>query len=229
MIKKEKFYKYELNINFLNCVSIIIALLLVIIFKNNLSNLIKYTENISDIIIIFILIILWLMFHELLHGIAYYLTGTKRENISYGIALEKGVFYCLSNQEIKREAILISLLTPLVTIGITTLIISLMYNLPLLTLLSILNIIGSSGDIIMFYDLLKLDKYFKYTEIGDPTSFLIITKQDISKIKLPGLKPISNGLYKQEKRDIQKISISNQSIVIIFLLIIIFGIIYLVG
>ena len=45
----------------------------------------------------FIVILFWFILHEIIHGIAYRIMGAKKENISYGVVLEKGIFYCKCN------------------------------------------------------------------------------------------------------------------------------------
>ena len=180
----------------------------------------------------FIIIIPWLFLHELLHGIAYYLTGTKLENITIGVALEKGVFYCLTKQETTKKGVCISLLTPFFVIGVVTYIISLVFNLPLLWFLSIMNISGASADLLMFIYISTIKGDVKYKELDDPTTFALITDVDLSK-KLPlGVKLKKEGEYPSKELDIKDhrhfiISKPSIPISIIYIIIVILGVIVL--
>ena len=96
------------------------------------------------------------MLHELLHGLGYLIGGTKRENIIYGMALEKGILYAMANQELDKKNILISLQMPFVVIGVITYIIGAIISSPLLVTLSIINLMGAAMDLVMFFYILKL-------------------------------------------------------------------------
>ena len=222
----KKYYKFEFNNIILQLLCNIPPIILIILFNDRLKPLTNYLENSLFWAILLGTILLWYLLHEIIHGIAYRLTGTKKENITFGMAIEKGVFYCLSNQEISRKAVLISLLSPLIVIGIITLIISLIFNLPLLCLLSIINIGGATGDIMMFLYIIKLDKNLQYKELGEATSFILITKEDLSKTKHFGFKLLESGEYtknKFENKNIKKINISEASYIVlgIYLIIVI--------
>ena len=116
--KDKKYYIFSLNMNFLNIFSFILFFLVIgltiIINKNFLINSINYTFSTKRLLITFIFIFLYLILHELLHSIGYYLYGAKYKNIIYGIQLEKGIFYCLCKQNIKKKNILYSLMFPLI-------------------------------------------------------------------------------------------------------------------
>ena len=60
-----------------------------------------------------------------------------KNNITYGIALEKGVLYCMCKQPTSKKVIMTSLLFPFTIIGIFTLIIGTSLNSYYLVLLSI--------------------------------------------------------------------------------------------
>lgn len=69
--KKEKYYTYKLNMKVLNVLAIIlfIVLLLAVVVLEYGDNYIIYT----NIGVLLILVILWLMLHELLHAIGFML------------------------------------------------------------------------------------------------------------------------------------------------------------
>ena len=160
--------------------------------------------------------ILYMCFHEVIHSITYVVYGAKYKNIIYGASLEKGILYCLCKQNITKKDILHSLLSPLILLGIVTYIISVIYNLPRLLLLSILNITGCSGDIIM-YMFIKMQNNIEFSEFDSPSEFALYTKEDISSKKPFGLKFLH--CKKNIKReDYKKIQISKTSIGIFIIL-----------
>ena len=127
-----------------------------------------------------------MLLHELLHSASYVLNGANFKNVIYGAMLEKGVLYCLCKENITKRNILVSLMTPLFIIGIITFVISIIFELPYLLFLSIFNISGCAGDIIMFAFISKL-KRVEFTEFDNPIDFAIYTREDVTKIKSLGL------------------------------------------
>ena len=197
----------------------VIFLIIMLFITFYFSNEITMTDK--DFELIFLLIIPYLILHELLHSIAYVINGAKFKNITYGAHLEKGILCCLCKQNVSKRNILISLLFPFVIIGVITYIIGILTNNTVLIWLSILNISGCSADLIMFFDLLKL-KDFEYSEYDNPMAFGLYTSEDLSKTKLFGLKYIGET-KSLEKNNMKKISISKFSI-ITFIIFIILGI-----
>lgn len=204
----------------LNVISLILFTALVVITR------LLIDMNIAgpEFTISFLLMIPYLILHEILHSISYCLNGADFKNITYGAHLEKGVLCCLCKQNITKRNILISLVTPLVVIGVITYIIGIITNNLILVYLSIINISGCSGDIMMFASLLKL-KNFEYSEYDNPMAFGIYTSEDLSKKKLLGLKYIGteNAL---KKENMKKISISKISI-IFFIIYILLCLVYI--
>lgn len=140
------------------------------------------------ILIFFVLLFGWCAIHEIIHGIAYQVNGAKSENITFGVALEKGIFYCKCGEFIDKKNIIVSLLSPFVIIGVITLIIGWLINSMLLIGLSIFNISGAAGDLVMFGFFIKQDKDLRFKELGDSTTFCLKTKDDLSKKKFLSVK-----------------------------------------
>ena len=166
---KKKYYMFKMNMTFMNLFSIGLIILSFFIFY------LIYGKNsfliLRGVYNPFILLYLpYLIFHELLHSLSYVIYGADFKKITYGAHLERGVLCCLCKQNITKKNILHSLLYPFIFIGIITLIIGLLINNPLLILLSLANISGCSGDLIMFYHLSRLHNY-EFSEYNDPTSF----------------------------------------------------------
>lgn len=213
--KNKKAYVYKMNLipaNVLSIVILILAAALAFFLRVELWN------NKMNYFIVFILIILYLMLHELLHGIGYFLGGTKRKYITYGIELEKGIFYAMAYSKLTKKNILISLQMPFVVIGVITFIIGVIFNIPLLVLLSIVNISGASMDLAMFIYFLRLPKDFTYSESGNPDEFVIISGEDLTKKKSIFTKIVEVKDYKEkdfEFKNLKKIKVTKLSIVLL--------------
>lgn len=213
---KKRYYLFKLNLTILNILSIIIFVFMLIIssifFNFDFLNL---SSNWFGLLFWYLL---YTFLHEILHAISYILNGAKFNKVTFGILLEKGILYCLCKQNISKKNILISSICPLFFIGFVTYIISIIYNLPLLMFMSILNIAGSAGDIVTFMYLRKI-KSFEFTEMDDPTMFALYSSKDVSKIKHFGLKFI--GRQDNVKRqDFKKVDISIISILLMLFLLI---------
>lgn len=206
----KKYYIFEMDINILNIISFILLGFMVILTCLLVGY--KAFTNIDYILVLFIYVF-WMILHEILHGFSYVLYGAKFKNITFGINLEKGVLCCLCKQNIRKKTILISLVHPFIFIGILTYIISIIFNLKILLLLSICNIAGCSGDLIMFYSLARL-KNFEFSEYDNPIGFGLYSKEDLSKRKMFGLKYIETK-DKLQKEDLKKLNVSKKSIGII--------------
>ena len=166
----KKYYIYEMNITTLNIVTILILALITPISYYLYPSAFNINENINLVLCI-VVYFLYMLFHEIFHSIAYVIYGGKYKHVTYGINLEKGVLCCLCKQDIDKRNILHSLMYPLIFLGIITFIIALIFKLPALYILSILNISGCSGDIIMYIFMKKLDDNIKFSEYDNPIGF----------------------------------------------------------
>ena len=189
-----KYYKYKLNINTINVVATILFIVACIPAYKLLYN---YISNMKNVGIVLIAYLFWMVFHEALHGIGHLLCGSKRKDISFGAAFEKGVLFCLIRKEVSKKQILISLIFPFFFIGIVTYIVGFIINSPLLIILSVFNISGAAGDLLMFYHFIKLDNDITYIEPGDGTSFYLTTC-NLKNKKMFGLEFVEEGEYKQD-------------------------------
>ena len=141
-------------------------------------------------LISFIVLILWLILHEIIHYIGYRIKGAKSKDLVFGIALEKGVFYCKCKDYIKKNCIMFSLLSPFMVIGVITYIIGMILNAPWLVFLSIVNISGAAGDLVMFSFFLKQDDDIEFKELGFSSPCVIKTRKNILEDKYLGIKNI---------------------------------------
>ncbi len=214
-----KFYTYKLNLLTLNVLAIVILFSLVIIHYVCFQN-IDFITNI-DLGIMLVALVFWFILHEVLHGIGFLILGrVKFKNVVFGAELENGIFYCMCKQKITKTNILISLLFPIFFIGIITYIIGLYFNNNLLILLSIVNISGAVGDIIMTLDILAMPNDIFYLDLDDATSFTILSTHPLQEKKYFGIKLDNHGKYTSaiSAKDYQKWHISKTSIIILTVL-----------
>lgn len=215
----KKYYIFELNIAKLNIACIflfvIVCLFTELIYKGNLF------QNLYELNLLLFLAtyIITTILHEILHGLSYKIYGGNFKKIVFGAYLEKGVLYCLCKQNITRKNILNSLMIPLFYLGIIPYIIAIIFNLPFILLLSIVNIVGTVGDIMMFMYISKLNKKIEFSEFDNPIRFAIEADYDISKIKHYGLDFIETS-KSLERKNLKKVTISKGSYVALAIIII---------
>ena len=214
-MKKNNTYLYEMDILYLNIIVIIFTLLLVpfTFWIMDLKGIDLVLSN-FDIILLLILLIPYFILHEILHSIGYVIHGASFKNITFGMHLEKSILCCSCKQSINKKTILCSLLYPFIFIGIITFIIGIIFNLPILIILSIANISGCVGDLVMFLAFIKI-KDFKFFEYDNPLAFGIITNENLEKRKFIGLRLIKEEKITQTVN--KKITISKASIIILIM------------
>ena len=216
-----KYYRYSMNMVFLNVLSIIIFIPIIIyIYVFGYNSYINLTT--------LVLYFFWMFLHEFLHGIGFSLSrGINHKNIVYGAALEKGIFYCMCKELIDKKNIMISLMFPFFFIGVVTFGVGLIINNPILIILSLFNVAGCAGDFAMFLSFVKLPD-FRYIDIDDSTGFVIISRNDLSSYKLIGMKLSEVGNYDDLElaKNYKKISVSKLSwcvmVILVLLLIVSF-------
>ena len=214
-MKKETTYFYEMKSLQLNIISLIllaIMMLITYVIIHFLNLKLEFTD--IDFVLTMFLFIPYISFHEILHSIGYIINGANFKNITYGMHLEKGIFCCSCKQEIDKKNIMWSLIYPFLFIGLLTYLLGIIFNIPYLIMLSILNISGCTGDLIMFIDFLLL-KNIKFFEYDNPLAFGIITDEEINNKKMYGLKMIKESNFKQTFN--KKISISKQTVTYLIL------------
>ena len=204
------YYLFKMNGLALNGISLVlIAFCCQIFYLIYGSETISVINNSMNIIIM--IYIPYLILHEQLHSLAYVIYGADFKNITFGMHLEKGILCCLCKQTISKRNILHSLLYPFIIIGVLTLIIGIIVNYPVLVILSLINIAGCSGDLVMFYHLSKLDDY-EFSEYNDPMGFALYTKKDFSNLKMFGLNFVEKKAN-LKRDDLRKVVISKPSII----------------
>ena len=214
----KKYHIFELNVGKLNIVCVILFILMIIIssilYKGDLAQ--DFYE--VNLILLLVADVATMLIHELLHSLSYVLYGGDFKKIVYGAYLEKGVLYCLCKQNISRKNILNSLMVPLFYLGIIPYIIAIIFELPFLLFLAILNIVGAAGDIMMFIYIMQLDKSIEFSEFDNPIRFAIYTDKEIN-VKFFGLDYIetSKTLPRKEQK---KLTVSKGSYIALAVLVV---------
>ena len=224
--EKKKYYLYEMDVTILSIISIILLCFIFgITYIINKDVIFGSLKILVDKVELFLLLYFaYMTLHELLHSAAYVIYGGKFNKIVYGIALEIGVAYCLCKQNISKNNILHSLLYPFIFIGLITYFIALIFDLPMLLLLSIFNISGCSGDFIMFMFISKL-KNIEFSDMDNPVAFAIYTNEDISKKSHFRLK-YKGEVEQIERNDLRKVTVSKKSMYAILVLVVLLTILH---
>ena len=194
---KEREYFFEYKMGYMLVVSsivtafaIVVPLLLMYFWFDDTGFFDFATGKTSTLIIGFVIMFLWMVLHELLHGAFYILGGAKRKNITYGAALEKGIFYCRCGEYVNKNTIMKSLLAPFTIIGVITLIIGMLAKQWWLVALSGMNIGGAGADLCMFFFFLKRKDDIKFMEYGDSSIFSLKTAENLEYKKFKCVKLI---------------------------------------
>ena len=226
---KRRKYVFTYDMVFMNIFGILIMFMMgfitFFVYKSETINIIENGLSMGDyeFFLSIVIMVLWMVLHECIHGIFYFLNGAKWQNIKFGIAFEKGILYCKSCEKINKKNILISVIAPLVLIGIVTYIIGIIINNPALVFLSILNIVGACGDIIVFIFFLSRQNDLLFKEIGDTTTFYLETTEDLRNRQFLGIKLVkeinSESVLKDDLN--KKVNISKCSKVFIIIMVII--------
>lgn len=210
-----KYYRYKMKLGFMNILALITTILSIVSYY-----LIFNDYDISKLFIVYFF--LWLFLHEIIHGIAFMLfKEVQPKNVTFGAKLESGIFYCMCKQPISKKVILTSLLAPLTIIGIVTLIIAIIFNFKTLGLLSLFNISGAIGDIIMTIMFLKLPLDIQYTDLDDCEGFVVLSKDNLENRKYLGIKLVEYGDYTKDivPKDFKRINCSKFSLFVFVILI----------
>lgn len=226
---KKEYYVFKINLLKLNVLAIILLIaMFAITYVINPNLTISCLDLFEDNKMLFFILpamLGYMILHELLHALGYILYGAKPKNITFGMDLEKSVLYCLCKQDVSRKNILNASMFPLFYIGIVTYVISIIFEMPLLLLLSIMNISGAAGDIMYFLYFIKLDKNIMFSELDDGTSFAILSENDVTQVKHFGLDFVEK-IDEIPRNDFKRVKITKLSwfVVILCLILTVLGI-----
>lgn len=207
----KKFYQYKIRLFIMNITSLIFFIPMYFLYFYYFK--VFEFQNFT-----FSLTVLYYFLHEVVHGIGFYVFGkVKKENIIYGIELEKGIFYTMCIHKVSKYALIQTLIFPFIVLGILTFIIAVCFNIPLLGFLSILNMAGSTGDLLMVLSIIKMPNDIEYMDLEDSTGFLLLSNQILKKRYL-GMYLINQGFEKDIIiKNHKKIKITKFSYILLFL------------
>ena len=119
-----KYYKFELSMLWANIFSVVLLII------GMIFTLITYGTFFTGNKVIFFMfeLILYLVIHEILHGIAFSCFCKDKSNVKYGAMLEKGVLYAMCQERISKKGAYISLLTPTIVLTVIALIIIIAFS-----------------------------------------------------------------------------------------------------
>lgn len=207
-----KYYKYELKMSIMNILSIVLLIGPIILLSFFGFHFFDINSG-----LFLILMLAYLMIHELFHGIAYSLFVKDKKNIKYGIALEKGVFYAACQEKLNKKQILISLMFPLIFLSLIPFPFSLIFKSETLALLCIINFSGAIGDILMSILILRGPSDIEYLDYNTDIGAYLISKEDLKDYTSLGFKLTEYGDEKSKMIDksIKRFSISKISCIIL--------------
>ncbi|MBQ4030332.1 MAG: DUF3267 domain-containing protein [Bacilli bacterium] len=194
---KEREYFFEYKMGFMMTISAIVTIvalavpiLLMYLWFDDTGFYDFVIGKTTTLIIGFVIMFLWMVLHEILHGTFYILGGANKKNITYGAALEKGIFYCRCGEYVNKKTIMRSLMAPFTIIGVITLIIGFLTKQWWLVVLSGMNIGGAGADLCMFFFFLKRKDDIKFREYGDSSIFSLKTTEHLDNKKFKCVKLI---------------------------------------
>ena len=229
--KKEHIYLFEYNFLTIQLFCLVLTVLFVLLtvgiykvfnfdFMPNMEVIMNSLLG-SKFVLFMVVMMLWLVLHEIIHGISYVLYGANFKNIKYGVVLEKGILYCKCGQYIDKKNILWSVINPFLYIGVVTLLLGFAFESIWLVALSLINISGACADILMFLFFVRRDKNMKFKEIKDSSTFILKTTEDLTKKKFMAVKLVEVLDEDIEEKEEKIITVTKFSRVCIFIMLVI--------
>jgi len=112
--------------------------------------------DMKDFWIAYFLFIVFVVVHELIHGVTWAMFCEDRfKSISFGFIKEYLTPYCTCSQPMKKYQILIGSLMPTIILGFILGVVSILTSSQMLLIVSVLNILGGGGDLMVTFKLLK--------------------------------------------------------------------------
>lgn len=119
--------------------------------------------------------LLYIVIHELLHGVGFVLFGEATiKDLKFGVIFKNGMAYCISTVPVSVKTSRISLMMPVYVICIPMYIIGVITNSFYISLLAVFFLSGSVGDFYYMLLLRKTDKnLYMYEEAPTKTGYQI--------------------------------------------------------
>ncbi|WP_025025800.1 DUF3267 domain-containing protein [Caldalkalibacillus mannanilyticus] len=116
----------------------------------------KALISLRYIFILIGLVIVGLILHELIHAFFFLiLSKGNASGIKFGCNLKQGIFYVGCSEPLKINSYRVVVFAPSFFLGMLPLIISYLYNLPLLFIWSIIMLLVSIGDFLILWNIKK--------------------------------------------------------------------------
>lgn len=207
----EKYYKFSLNMKLANIIAGILSVLFIILLFVLVNNEVLIYHG----YFIMSLYLMYMVLHELCHGLGYVLFVKDKSNIKFGAVLEKGVLYAMCQEKLTKKQIMISLLLPLLLLSVLVLPIAIIFKNADLFFLAGLNLIGSIGDIAMLKLISRMPSDIKYIDLDSEIGTYLLSKKDITKYQTKMLKYTESGKYSNSliAKDIKKVHITKASLI----------------
>ena len=223
---KRKYYQFDLNVIVANILCFVIFF---ITFPLYFYFITKTGRSLVISDMFFLLLILMFAVHEVLHGVGFSLFVKDKSKIKYGALLEKGVFYCLSQDYVSKKGMYVSLLFPTIFLTFILLPVGIILKNDTLSMIALFNFAGAIGDFTMINLIRKMPDDIEYIDYDLKVGCTLVSSHDLSKIKGFGMKFIESGddSKKLINKSIKKVTISKASWIILIILIILVLIPYL--
>lgn len=157
-ISSSQLQLYSLPIFFI-CTALIFLIYHSQFTKSDISKevlFIFYSYGYWNILFIFLTVIFSVILHELIHGLTFsFYCKQKFKSIKYGIIWKSIMPYCNCQEELKVKYYKIGVIMPFLILGILPLVLSIFLKSLILFFYSYFSIITASGDLIIFFFLLK--------------------------------------------------------------------------
>lgn len=200
--KKKNYYRFDMDMKVMNILASILYIAFYIyvfassyIFSNSYFNTFEF--DFLGLMGLFV----YLVLHELCHGLGYALFAKDKKNIKFGAILEKGVFYAMCQEEINKKEIIVSLIFPVLILTLIPLPFALYLKSSVLLFYAITNLIGAIGDIFMIILIFKLPKDITYIDFDNNIGAYFICDEDISSITSFGLNCAKTDTYDEKLID----------------------------
>ena len=134
---------------------ILLTVTLLIGIRGPLTGIIEIT----GVLLFFASFIVFIIVHEFLHGVAFFLFGkVKFRNLKFGGIIKSGAAYCVSMVPVKVSASRLSLMMPIYVVCLPLYVYSLFAQNLIISILALLYFTGSVGDLYYMWKLRKTDK-----------------------------------------------------------------------
>ncbi len=158
-IEAKKKDKFILKLNLYAILFIIVLAIPTLLLFGSFNIVIDGFESLVPAFLYMIAFLVFVVIHELLHGISFILFGkVKIKEVKFGLVLKSGMAYCISTVPVPIKAARISLMMPVYAVCIPLYIVGILLNSVGLALLAIFFLSGSIADFYYMWISRKVEK-----------------------------------------------------------------------